>query len=94
MRGRLALSMLAVRPELQDDYRAIMAEEDPEELTELMTHEIAWLEERLENSLLALDSAYQSMVAAGMPLEEDAESKRLRKQEARLKLEYLVRRPN
>ena len=83
---RLAMDMLSIRPELRDGYYKMLVEGD--DFTEIMTQEIAQLEENLKHSLVALDHAEQSLAAAGMPMEEDKDTKRLRKQISKVKLDY------
>jgi hypothetical protein len=43
---------------------------------------VARLREDQEATLIALDEATQSMAAAGMPMDEDASTRRLRRYEA------------
>jgi hypothetical protein len=85
---RLALDLIDMRHELHSGNGMITAETDAADLARIVKEEMDHLERRLESYLIATDDAARSMSAAGMPLEEDAETKRLRKQEARLKLDY------
>ena len=50
--------------------------------------ELDRLDERLHRYIYASDNAKRKMTAAGMPMEEDAQTKRLRKDDSRLRLEY------
>jgi hypothetical protein len=85
---RLALDMVDMRKELRNGNRLITPETEKEDLAQIVTDEVGRLEERLKRYLLATDDADRAMAAAGMPMEEDADTKRLRKQAARLKLDY------
>ncbi len=85
---RLVHALLNTPAELVQRSKTITAESDTASLAIIVKQELDRIEERLRRYLLAMDDAYRSMAAAGMPREEDAETKRLRKQEARLKLDY------
>ena len=68
--------------------RAVPEATQLEALKELVATQTDGLVRRLESSLDALDEAEQGMVTAGMPDEEDAWTKRLRRYEASVRLEY------
>ena len=85
---RLAHALLDTPAALVQGSKTITAESDTASLAIIVKQELDRIDERLRRYLLAMDDAYRSMAAAGMPREEDAETKRLRKQEARLKLDY------
>ena len=66
-----------------------MAEDDTEELTQLVARaKSAGSRSGSSGTCSPSDDAERAMAAAGMPMEENAGTKRLRKQEGRLKMEY------
>ena len=84
----LVFNLLDTRHELRKGNLTIMAEDDTESLALLVEEQIGWIEEKLQRYLFATDDADRAMAAAGMPMEENAGTKRIRKQEGKLKLEY------
>ena len=84
----LAMKLSDTRPELWDTYRTELLEAPAKDLAAIVSREVDWLEESLEYALNSLDWADRLMAASGAPPEEDAVTKRLRKQESRLKLEF------
>lgn len=84
----LAFNLLDTRPELRKGKLTILAEDNTEALTLLVEEQVGLIEENLQRYLLAVDDADRAMAAAGMAMEENAGTKRLRKQEGRLKTEY------
>ena len=84
----LAFNLLDTRHELRKGKLTILAQDDTEALTRLVEEQIGWIEDKLQRYLFAVDDADRAMAAAGMPMEENAGTKRLRKQEGRLKTEY------
>ena len=86
--SRLVLDLLEIRAELRSGFLTILSEEDTEGLALIVTEEVDRIEKRLKACVLAVDDADRWLAAAGMPLEENAGTKRLRKQEGKLKLEY------
>ena len=84
---RLAHALLDTPAALVQGSKTIAAESDTASLAIIVKQELDRIERRLRRYLLAMDDAYRSMAAAGMPMEEDAETRRLRKQESKLKLD-------
>ena len=80
--------MLDVREELRGCHPDIRPEASTDDLAAIVVDQMEWLEGKLDRCLIALDLAERDMVAAGMPLEEDAETRRLRKQEGKVKLDF------
>ena len=85
---RLGLDLAGIRSELREAYWPKLATGTTEERAQFVSDQVTMLEQSLEESLNSLDWANQSMAAAGMPMEEDADTKRIRKQESRVKLDY------
>jgi len=86
--SRLVLDLLEIRAELRSGFLAILSDDDKDGLALIVTEEVDRIEKRLKAGVLAVDDADRWMAAAGMPQEENAGTKRLRKQEGKLKLEY------
>jgi hypothetical protein len=84
---RLAFDLLGVAPELRDGSDKVPPANDAAALAGLVAEEVYWLRKAQEVSLVPLDQAERSMAAAGMPLEEDACTARLRRYEARIRRE-------
>src|SRR4051812_9614169 len=79
---RLAFDLLGVAPELRNGSTRVPPEADAAALAELVERQVARLRGRRERSLDALDEAERAMAAAGMPLDEDAATARIRRYEA------------
>src|SRR4029077_1603779 len=79
----LAMNLMAVRPELREGYYKDLAEATANELAQMVIEERGQLVGRLEKGLESLDWAARMMAASGMPMEEDPDTKRIRKQESR-----------
>ena len=86
--SRLVLDLLEIRAELRSGFLTILADDDKDGLILIVTEEMDRIEKRLESCVLACDDADRWLAAAGMPMEENEGTKRLRKQEGKLKLEY------
>src|SRR5262249_36388592 len=78
----LALDLLGVAPVHRDGTTRVPPDADAATLAALVEAEIDRLHDRLESGLLNLDEAERAMAAAGMPTEEDAQTRRLRRYEA------------
>ena len=84
----MAMNLLGYPVEVRNGSRAITPETAADVVDQVVTTELNRLDERLKRSLFATDSAEQALAAVGMPMEEDAQAKRLRKDEGRLRLAY------
>jgi hypothetical protein len=85
---RVAYELMGVRPEFRGSNLKLPAGCSRQRQAELVESEMKTLNAQLQNCLLAQDAAAQDMAAAGMPMEEDPQTKRLRKYEAASRLEY------
>ncbi len=85
---RLAFDMLGVPRELRSVMTRVPAGDDVAGLIALAEARVAKLREDQEAVLDDLDDAEQAMAMAGMPLEEDAATARLRKDEARARNDF------
>ena len=84
----LVMNLMGIRPELRDGYRKDIGGAPHEEQVTLADAQRKNLLELRKTSLDALDWSARMTAFAGMPMEEDDETKRLRKQESRVKLDY------
>jgi hypothetical protein len=85
---RLAMDLLGIPVDLRAGNPMITPESDAATLDAVIATEMDRLDERLHRYIYASDNAEREMTAAGMPKEEDAQTKRLRKDDSRLRLEY------
>jgi hypothetical protein len=79
---RLAFDLLGVPDELRDGSRKVPPACDAPALAALVAAQVDRLGEEQEATLNALDEATQALAAAGMAIEEDAATRRLRRYEA------------
>jgi hypothetical protein len=84
----LALDMLGTRHELRIDGGSLSPESDHATLAAVVKGEVKRLEGLLKSHRFGLDWGAQMMAKAGMPGEEDLESKKHRKYEASARREY------
>jgi hypothetical protein len=82
---RLAFDLLGVPLEFRATSRNVPDASEGAALAELAAREIARHGGRLESSLIDLDEAMQAMAASGMPMEEDATTRSLRRSESMLR---------
>jgi hypothetical protein len=82
---RLAFDLLGVPLEFRATSRRVPAASDTGALVELAERELERHRHRLEDRLLDVDEAWRAMAAAGMPFEEDATTRSLRRAEAMLR---------
>jgi hypothetical protein len=85
---RLAYDLLAVRVELRSGSTRIPPGGDKEALIALAEEQIAELEDRIEQVLDACHTTQQGEAISGMFSDEDAVTKRLRKDESRARCDY------
>jgi len=85
---RLAMDLLGIPVDLRAGNPTITPESDAAALDRVVETELDRLDERLHRYIYASDNAEREMAAAGMPREEDGQTKRLRKDDSRLRLEY------
>ena len=84
--SRLASNLLCTRSKFRQGCRKPAAE--AEDLAALVAREVDRLETRLEDRLLDRDRSERGMAEVGAPMEEDADSQRLRRFEASARKEY------
>jgi hypothetical protein len=82
---RLAFDLLGVPLEFRATSRRVPAASEGAALAALAAREIARHGARLEGSLIDLDEAMQALAASGMPMEEDATTRSLRRSESMLR---------
>ena len=83
----LACDLMGIRRELRTSTLRVPAGDDAPALIALVENQLASLRASQESVLEALNEAERGMTLAGMPLEEDAATARLRKAETRARNE-------
>jgi hypothetical protein len=84
----LAFDLLGIRQEHRAGCPRLRPDADTAELAQLVESELARLQKRLDDFLLALDEADQAAAAVGMPVEEDGITKQLRRYELEARSQY------
>jgi hypothetical protein len=85
---RLALDMLGIPQELRSLTTEVPGHDDTEALIALVATQLTLLRNDQVTVLEALSEAEQAMTVAGMPLEEDGATARLRKDESRARSDF------
>ena len=85
---RLAFDMLGVAPQLRNITTRVPGGDDATGLIALAETQVANLRDAQEAVLDDLNDAEQAMSMSGMPLEEDAATARLRKEESRARNDF------
>jgi len=85
---RLAFDMLGIAHELRNTTIDVPAGDDAPRLIALADAQITMLREEQESILDDMDDAERAMAMAGMPVEEDATTMRLRKDESRARTDF------
>ncbi len=84
----LAFDLLGTSPILRDGHARVPAAVDRDGLMNLVKDEVGRLADEQRTTLSPLDTHEQDLACCGMPVEPDAETKRLRKYESDLSREW------